>query len=344
LHNCLAIRRYRRQIHLQKRNDTMRLDNMRESSNVEDSRGEGGGFGFPGGGNSGFGGGGGGGIGMLLPLLLNTIGFRGVIILAILYFGIKMFTGVDLINIVNGGGGGISMPDVTTSQTLPGTKTSGQQATANDPQEVVVSKVLASTEDVWTQIFSQMGKQYTAPKLKLFSQYTQSGCGTAQSATGPFYCPSDQKVYLDMDFFAQMKNQLGIPGDFPQAYVIAHEVGHHVQKLLGISDQVEEAQQRGSKVDANHLSVKLELQADCYAGIWTTAANTAHSFLDNGDIEEALNAASQIGDDRLQKAQGGRVVPDSFTHGTSAQRQKWFKTGLNAKSLNDCDTFSSSNL
>lgn len=321
----------------------MRLDNMRESSNVEDSRGEGG-FGFPGGGSSGFGGGGGGGIGMLLPLLLNTIGFRGVIILAVLYFGIKIFTGVDLINMVNGGGGGITMPSSTTEQTLPGRTGTSQQAAANDPQEVVVSKVLASTEDVWTQIFSQMGRQYTAPKLKLFSNFTQSGCGTAQSATGPFYCPSDQKVYLDMAFFQQMRDQLGIPGDFPQAYVIAHEVGHHVQKLLGTSDQVEEAQQRSSRTDANHLSVKLELQADCYAGIWATAANAAHNFLDNGDIEEALNAASQIGDDRLQKAQGGRVVPDSFTHGTSAQRMKWFKAGINAKSMSDCDTFNSSNL
>jgi uncharacterized protein len=321
----------------------MRLDNMRESSNVEDARGEGG-FGFPGGGSTSFGGGGGGGIGMLLPLLLNTIGFRGVIILAVLYFGIKMFTGVDLINIVNGGGGGITMPSSTTAQTLPGRTSTSQQATASDPQEVVVSKVLASTEDVWTQIFSQMGRQYTAPKLKLFSNFTQSGCGTAQSATGPFYCPADQKVYLDMAFFQQMRDQLGIPGDFPQAYVIAHEVGHHVQKLLGTSDQVEEAQQSGSKVDANHLSVKLELQADCYAGIWATAANNANHFLDSGDIEEALNAASQIGDDRLQKAQGGRVVPDSFTHGTSAQRMKWFKAGINAKSLSDCDTFNSSNL
>ncbi|MBG1232185.1 KPN_02809 family neutral zinc metallopeptidase [Aestuariivirga litoralis] len=333
----------------------MRLDNQRESSNVEDARGEGGGFGFPGGGSSGMGGGGGGMgggvIGMLLPLLFRTIGFRGIIILAVLYFGIKIFTGVDLINFVNGGGGGISLPDQTTTlQTQPDDAgiakggTASGQAAGGDPGKVFVSKVLASTEDVWSKIFSQMGQQYKAPTLKIFSNFTQSGCGTAQSSMGPFYCPADQKVYIDLAFYQEMKDKLGAPGDFAQAYVVAHEVGHHVQNLLGISDKVEQAQQRSSQTDANHLSVKLELQADCYAGIWASEADAESHILESGDVEEALNAASQIGDDHLQKANQGYAVPDSFTHGTSAQRVKWFKQGMAAKSLDDCNTFNTSSL
>jgi uncharacterized protein len=326
----------------------MRLDNQRESSNVDDVRGQGGGFGFPGGGSSGLGGGGGGG--MLIPLLLNTIGFRGVIILAIIYFALKMFTGIDLINLVNGGGGGISMPDTTTVQTSPGSSTiasggtSSGTAAGGDPGKVFVSKVLASTEDVWTKIFSDMGRQYQAPRLTIFSNFTQSACGTAQSAMGPFYCPSDKRVYIDLAFYQDMKDKLGAPGDFAQAYVVAHEVGHHVQTLLGITQQVDAERRGKSDAEANLLSVKTELQADCYAGIWATEADATAHILENGDIEEALNAASQIGDDRLQKASRGYAVPDTFTHGTSAQRVKWFKTGMQAKTLNDCDTFSSTNL
>jgi predicted metalloprotease len=324
----------------------MRLDGQRESSNVEDDRSSGASSGF-GGGGSGMAG---GGIGMLLPLLIRGIGFRGVIILAIIYFALKFTTGIDLINIVNGGGGGITMPDTTQFQpqtkdagSLNGNNATGTDVTG-DAGKQFVSKVLASTEDVWGSIFQSMGKQYVQPKLVLFSGYTQSGCGTAQSASGPFYCPPDQKVYIDLAFYQDMKTKLGAPGDFAQAYVVAHEVGHHVQNLLGIADQVDQARRNASEVEANKLSVKLELQADCYAGIWATAADAQKHILESGDIEEALNAASQIGDDHLQKQSQGRVVPDSFTHGTSAQRVKWFKAGLSAKSLNDCDTFSASNL
>ena len=324
----------------------MRLDGQRESSNVEDDRSGGASSGF-GGGNMGMAG---GGVGMLLPLLIRGIGFRGVIILAIIYFALKFTTGIDLINIVNGGGGGISMPDTSQVQpqsggagTLTGTNSGGADVTG-DSGKVFVAKVLASTEDTWGSIFQSMGKQYVQPKLVLFSGYTQSGCGTAQSASGPFYCPADQKVYIDLSFYQDMKTKLGAPGDFAQAYVVAHEVGHHVQNLLGIADQVDQARRNASEVEANRLSVKLELQADCYAGIWATAADAQKHILESGDIEEALNAASQIGDDHLQKMSQGRVVPDSFTHGTSAQRVRWFKTGLAAKSLSDCDTFSAANL
>jgi predicted metalloprotease len=328
----------------------MRLDGQRESSNIEDDR--------SGGSSSGFGGGGvgmaGGGVGMLLPLLIRGIGFRGVIILAVIYFALKFTTGIDLINIVNGGGGGISMPDTSQFQPQPGgagslsgNNSSGANVTGDSGKQFV-AKVLASTEDTWGSIFQSMGqsmgKQYVQPKLVLFSGYTRSGCGTAQSASGPFYCPADQKVYIDLSFYQDMKTKLGAPGDFAQAYVVAHEVGHHVQNLLGISDQVDQARQNASEVESNHLSVKLELQADCFAGIWATAADARSHILESGDIEEALNAASQIGDDHLQKQSQGYVVPDSFTHGTSAQRVRWFKTGLAAKNLSDCDTFSAASL
>lgn len=325
----------------------MRLDGQRESSNVEDDRSGGSSSGFGGGGNMGMAG---GGIGMLLPLLIRGIGFRGVIILAVVYFALKFTTGIDLINIVNGGGGGISMPDTTQIQpqstnagSLNGKNGTGADVTG-DAGKQFVSKILASTEDVWGSVFQSMGKQYHQPKLVLFSGYTQSSCGTAQSASGPFYCPADQKVYIDLSFYQDMKTKLGAPGDFAQAYVVAHEVGHHVQNELGIADQVDQARKNGTEVEANALSVKLELQADCFAGIWATAADASKHILESGDIEEALNAASQIGDDKLQKQSQGYVVPDSFTHGSSAQRVRWFKAGLAAKSLSDCDTFSASSL
>ena len=326
----------------------MRLDNQRESSNVDDERGAGGGgFGFPGGGSSGFGGG--GGIGALLPLLLSTIGFRGVILLAIVYFALKMFTGIDLLNMGAGSNGGFQIPTQTTSLNQSGTTvqaggTGSAADAAGDPGKHFVAKVLGSTEDVWTKIFSDMGKQYQNPRLVLFTGFTQSGCGTAQSSSGPFYCPQDRKVYIDLSFYQELKTKLGAPGDFAQAYVVAHEVGHHVQNLLGIADQFDAARRSASEVEANHLSVKLELQADCFAGVWATEADAMAHILENGDIEQALNAASQIGDDRLQKRSQGYAVPDTFTHGTSAQRVNWFKKGLAAKSLNDCDTFSAASL
>ena len=241
------------------------------------------------------------------------------------------------------------MPTQTTSLNQSGTAVqpgaTGSPADATrDPGKRFVAQILGSTEDVWTKIFSDMGKQYQNPRLVLFTGFTQSGCGTAQSSMGPFYCPQDRKVYIDLSFYQELKTKLGSPGDFAQAYVVAHEVGHHVQNLLGIADQVDNARRQATEKQANALSVKLELQADCYAGIWATEADAMNHILETGDIEEALNAASQIGDDRLQKSSQGYAVPDTFTHGTSAQRVGWFKKGLAAKSLNDCDTFSAISL
>ncbi len=199
--------------------------------------------------------------------------------------------------------------------------------------------VLADTEDVWHPLFQQMGRRYQEPKLVLFTDAVRSACGHAQAAMGPFYCPGDNKVYIDLGFYQQLKNRHNAPGDFAQAYVIAHEVGHHVQNLLGISSQVHQAQQRLSKVKANHLSVMLELQADCLAGVWAHHTQRAKQVLEQGDIEEALAAASAIGDDRLQKQARGYARPESFTHGTSAQRVRWFKRGFDKGSISDCNTF-----
>jgi uncharacterized protein len=212
------------------------------------------------------------------------------------------------------------------------------------PQEAklreLTAVVLADTEDAWSQILPRYGVQYVAPTLVLFSGAVESGCGMAESAMGPFYCPSDQKVYIDMSFYEDLETRFGAPGDFAEAYVIAHEVGHHVQNLLGTSQKVHDAQQRASEAQANALSVRLELQADCYAGVWAQNAAKSRQLLEAGDVEEGLNAASAIGDDRLQKQAQGYVVPDAFTHGTSAQRVRWFRTGLEKGSLEACDTFS----
>jgi predicted metalloprotease len=202
-----------------------------------------------------------------------------------------------------------------------------------------VSVVLADTEDTWSQEFRQQGGRYTPPKLVIFDGTVSSACGLAQAAMGPFYCPNDQKVYVDLAFYRQLRQQLGAPGDFAQAYVIAHEVGHHVQHLLGIDQQVQRAQRRLPQREANQLSVRLELQADCLAGVWAHHTGTKRATLEPGDIEEALNAASRIGDDTLQRQSSGRVRPDSFTHGTSAQRQQWFARGLRSGSMDSCDTF-----
>jgi len=202
-----------------------------------------------------------------------------------------------------------------------------------------VSVVLADTEDTWSQEFRQQGGRYTPPKLVIFDGTVSSACGLAQAAMGPFYCPNDQKVYVDLAFYRQLRQQLGAPGDFAQAYVIAHEVGHHVQHLLGIDQQVQRAQRRLPQREANQLSVRLELQADCLAGVWAHHTGTKRATLEPGDIEEALNAASRIGDDTLQRQSSGRVRPDSFTHGTSAQRQRWFARGLQSGSMDACDSF-----
>ena len=213
---------------------------------------------------------------------------------------------------------------------------------ATDPDAALkteIRKVLSKTEDTWTMLFSQMGAKYQPPKLVAFTGRTNTACGTGQAAMGPFYCPGDQKVYLDMAFFREMERRFRVGGDFARAYVIAHEIGHHVQKLTGVSDKTDAMRQRLSEKEFNKVSVRVELQADCYAGAWAYHANRAKPFLDPQDIDEALKAANAIGDDMLQKQARGVVVPDSFTHGTSAQRIRWFKTGFETGNLKACDTF-----
>ncbi len=333
----------------------MRLDDEKASTNIEDRRGQSGGFGGPGG-DGGFGPMGGRGGGINIPM-----GGRGgmslstIVLLAVAYLALKFLFGIDLLSMMNGGGGmgPIQFPDQQTQVQLPD---ASQSADAQAPQGVTtgdvtadpgrefVAKVLGSTERVWGNIFQQMGKQYEPAPLVLFSGFTRSGCGAAQSAMGPFYCPRDQKVYIDLSFYQDMKNKLGAPGDFAQAYVVAHEVGHHVQDLLGIAEQVTQQRAQVSEEESNALSVRMELQADCLAGIWAAEADATKKILEQGDLEEALNAAAQIGDDRLQKRSTGYVVPESFTHGSSEQRVRWFKAGLQAKALADCDTFSASSL
>lgn len=218
-----------------------------------------------------------------------------------------------------------------------------EQKTAQDQEVHFVKVVLAETEDVWTNIFKQMGRQYSDPTLVLFSGTTQSGCGYASAQTGPFYCPADQQLYIDLSFYDELKNRFGAAGDFAQAYVIAHEVGHHVQNLLGISDKVDRLRQQLSREEFNKYSVRLELQADFFAGVWAHYEQ-GRGVLEAGDIEEALNAANSIGDDRLQKQAQGYVVPESFTHGTSAERMYWFKKGYETGDINQGDTFSATDL
>lgn len=241
------------------------------------------------------------------------------------------------------GGDPSSLPQPEQADPRQGTQ-SGQYANpAEDSLKGLVSAVLASTEDVWTQEFRELKMSYQAPRLVLFSGRVQSACGIAGSAVGPFYCPTDEKIYIDLSFYRELRNRLGAPGDFAQAYVIAHEVGHHVQNLLGISDKVHAAQNRRASASANELSVRLELQADFLAGVWAHHAQKA-GVLEMGDIEEAMNAASAIGDDRLQQQSQGYVVPDAFTHGTSEQRARWFRKGLQSGDIRDGDTFSADEL
>ena len=252
-----------------------------------------------------------------------------VLVLVALYFG------VDPTPLLQGMQG---------AQTGGGASSSGTRPTAedlrNDPLADMVSVVVADTEDVWTEIFAGQGRRYEAPTLVMFTGTTRSACGVGQAAMGPFYCPADRKAYIDLSFYDQMRSQFKAPGDFAQAYVIAHEIGHHVQNLLGISGRVHEMKQRVSTAEANALSVRLELQADCLAGVWALRADKARNLLEAGDVEEALNAASAIGDDTLQRQSRGTVVPESFTHGTSAQRQRWFRQGLGSGDPDSCDTFS----
>jgi uncharacterized protein len=322
----------------------MRLDDQRQSTNVEDRRGQGGGFGWPGGGS-------GGGRRINIPMGGGRGGFSfsTIILLGIAYLALKFLFGID---ILGGGTGGnfnpteMQLPRTPTdvSQPAPSPDNTPTNDVQNDAGRQFVGAVLGSTEDVWSKIFQgSLGRQYPAPKLVMFSGFVQSGCGTAQSAMGPFYCPLDQKVYIDLSFYQDMKNKLGAPGDFAQAYVIAHEVGHHIQTVFGIAAKVQNAKMRASQEEGNQLQVRMELQADCLAGIWAAEADAA-GRLSDGDIEEALNAAAAIGDDRLQKRSQGYVVPEAFTHGSSAQRVRWFKQGLQAKSLSECDTFASDSL
>ncbi len=291
----------------------MKWEGNRQSDNVEDRRGDGG---LPGGGL-----GGGRRIG---------IGSIAIALVASYFLGVNPLT---VLNFLSGG------EPVATTSSAP-----VQRPPADDRMARFVSTVLADTEDVWKDVFAQGGATYQLPKLVLFRGATATGCGQGQAAMGPFYCPPDQKVYIDLDFYQTLQDQLGAPGDFAQAYVVAHEVGHHVQNLLGITGRMEQMRARMSVTEYNAMSVRLELQADCLAGVWAHHAQATRQLLEQGDVEEAMNAAAKIGDDALQRAQGGAVVPERFTHGSSAQRQRWFNTGLQYGSVKRCDTFAARGL
>ncbi|MCW5732496.1 MAG: zinc metallopeptidase [Enhydrobacter sp.] len=295
-----------------------------ESSNIEDRRGSGGGFG-----GGGFGGGL-GGIPIGGGMFKGGFGLIAVVV-------IGMILGVNPLTLLGGldDGGGQVAPQ---SQSRPASRPSA----SSDPETQFVSRVLKSTEDIWGELFQQMGRQYRQPRLVLFRDATQTACGVGQSAMGPFYCPPDQRVYIDLSFFDELATRFRAPGQFPQAYVIAHEIGHHVQNLLGISGKVQQMQQSMSKRDANAMSVRVELQADCFAGVWAYHANKERggtATITDKDVDQALAAATAIGDDRLQRQSQGRVVPDSFTHGSSAQRARWFRIGLDSGDVRRCDTF-----
>ena len=292
----------------------MKWEGNRESDNVEDARGSSGG-----GGGFSFGGGRGVGLGTIaIALVAGWI------------FGINPMT---ILGLLSGGGG-----ESVSQQQAPVGK-----PPANDPAAKFVSTVLANTEDVWQAQFKRMGGAYQAPTLLLYRGAYPTACGRGQAAMGPFYCPGDQKVYLDLGFFETMRSQLGAPGQFAQAYVIAHEVGHHVQDLMGITGKVDAMRGRVSQAQQNALSVRVELQADCFAGIWAHDSQQSKQWLEQGDIESALNAATQIGDDTLQRRSQGQVVPESFTHGSSAQRVSWFKRGYQSGDVKQCDTFAAAN-
>jgi len=285
----------------------MRWRGGRRSSNIEDRRGQG-----------------------RAPKMLG--GGIGTIVLVL----VAMYFGVDPTPLLDG------------LQSGGQPSTSGTQPSAadlkNDPLADMISVVIADTEDVWGEIFSSKGQRYREPTLVIFRGSTRSACGLGQAAMGPFYCPVDKKAYIDLGFFDQMKTRFNAPGDFAQAYVIAHEIGHHVQNLLGISGKVHTMKRQVSKTRANELSVRLELQADCLAGVWANRADKARNIIESGDVDEALNAASAIGDDTLQRQARGTVVPESFTHGTSSQRQRWFRTGLASGDIDTCDTFAAGTL
>ena len=280
----------------------MKLDDSRRSDNVEDDRGSG------------------------LGRRGAGIGIGTIVVVIIGYFmGVNPAT---LLSLLNGDAQSVSAPSPAAKPADP-----------NDPQVDFVRAILGETEDVWVPYFKSMGKVYVPPKLVLFSGQVNSACGLASTASGPFYCPGDQKVYIDLAFYRQLANEFGAPGDFARAYVIAHEVGHHVQNLLGITDSASREERRAGRVGANQISVQVELQADCFAGVWAEQANKARKILEAGDLEQGLAAASSVGDDTLQKRTQGTVVPDSFTHGSSAQRVRWFRRGFDSGKIDNCDTF-----
>jgi predicted metalloprotease len=292
----------------------MRWQDNRESDNVEDRRDDSGG-----GGGMGFGG--------------IHLGVGGVIVVLLgsWLFGVNPMT---VLGLLSGGG----------SATAPVQSEPARQPPASDHLAAFVSTILASTEDVWGEIFAQSGGTYERPRLVLYRGEIPTACGSGESAMGPFYCPRDSKVYIDLDFYQTLRDRLGSPGDFAQAYVIAHEVGHHVQKLLGTTAKVEALRGREGREQANATSVRVELQADCFAGVWAFHSQAEKHWLEQGDVESALNAASHIGDDALQRQAQGRVVPETFTHGTSAQRVGWFKRGMANGRVADCDTFGAATL
>jgi hypothetical protein len=284
----------------------MRWKDRRRSSNIEDRRSAGRGTTLVGGG-------------------IGTI----AIVLAALYFGIDpsvLLEGVQSVNVPSDAG-----------------TTAREQDFSDDPLADMVSVTVADTEDVWNAIFAESNRHYEEPVLVMFRGATRTACGVGQAYMGPFYCPADSKAYIDLDFYSELKNRFDAPGDFAQAYVIAHEIGHHVQHLLGITEEVRVSRERLTEAEANRMSVRLELQADCLAGVWANRTEREHAFLEEGDVDEALNAASAIGDDRLQQ-RGGGVSPDSFTHGTSEQRVRWFRSGLQSGEPDRCDTFNAENL
>ena len=295
----------------------MRWIGDRESQNVEDRRGLGGGF----------------------PVGIGGIG-------AIVVVLVGLFLGVDPSTLLALLSGNETQQQTETRRADDGGYGSSRMPEANraDPMRQFVSVVLADTEDVWSQLFKSMGRTYDDPKLVLYSDRVSSACGLASAASGPFYCPEDQKAYLDLSFFQEMKNRFNAPGEFAEAYVIAHEIGHHVQNELGILQRAHAERAKSDERRSNAISVRVELQADCFAGVWAHHADRTKHIIEQGDVEAALNAASAVGDDRLQRQAHGAVVPDAFTHGSSTQRVRWFKRGLESGSLKQCDTFSAESL
>ncbi len=332
----------------------MRYDeNDRESSNVEDRRGQGGGmFRLPGGM--------GGGRRVRIPFPMGRSGARGGMSLTTLLIigAVMLLFGINPLKLLTGGGG---MPDFSQVPQMPRIDRTPEAGSSRDPFDIglggnsrrttpesdematFTKRVLADTEDVWNRVFKSFGRTYQEPRLVLFSGHTPTACGTGQAAMGPFYCPLDKKIYIDLSFYEELRRRFKAPGDFAQAYVIAHEVGHHVQTLLGIAAKVQQMKQRHPDA-ANRIQVRMELQADCLSGVWANLNHQLKNRLEPGDIEEGLNAASAIGDDMIQRRMTGRVVPDAFTHGSSEQRVRWFRRGYDTGRMQECDTFSARQL